>query len=167
MIYLFDITMTLAVSARLLAECRETVKVGTGIRARTAQKEWSVGLLSVRLGTNDATKARKFYDAVFRALDFGEIGVPMEGAAALFRLPDGPYFMLAQPLDGTAACVGNGDVLGLWAEDRAAVDRWYAAGLANGGTCDGPPDRREAAGGRYCAFLRDPDGHRICAHART
>lgn len=126
-----------------------------------------MALMSVRLGTNDAQAAGKFYDAVFSALDLGDISVPMDKPVALYRIPDGPYFMLAQPLDGSAATVGNGDVLGLWADDAAGVDRWYAAGLAQGGTCDGKPAVREAAGGRYCAFLRDPDGHRICAHARA
>lgn len=124
-----------------------------------------MGLLSVRLGTNDAEKARMFYDAVLTTLGFGDIGVPMSGSAALYRIPNGPYFMLAEPLDGQPASVGNGDVLGFWADDAAAVDDWHAAGLAHGGTCDGVPASREAAGGRYCAFLLDPDGHRICAHA--
>jgi len=45
------------------------------------------------------------------------------------------------------------------------VDAWHAAGIANGGkTCEDPPGVREGAGGKmYLAYLRDPDGNKICA----
>ena len=48
------------------------------------------------------------------------------------------------------------------APDRAAVDAFHAAGLANGGTDDGAPGPRpHYHDGYYAAFLRDPDGNRI------
>jgi catechol 2,3-dioxygenase-like lactoylglutathione lyase family enzyme len=126
-----------------------------------------VGLMSVRLGTNDVRRACAFYDAVFAALGFGEIRVPMEAPVALYRLPGGMHFMLAAPRDGQPANHGNGDTLGFSAPDRAAVDRWHAAGLRGGGTCEGAPGPRQLAGGRYGAYLRDPDGHKLCAYAAS
>lgn len=122
-------------------------------------------LMSVRLGTNDVTKARLFYDAAFAALGFGSVGVPLDRPLALYKLPSGMLFMLAAPRDGKSATYGNGETLSWVAADRAAVDRWHAAGLANGGTCEGPPGIRPEAGGRYGAYLRDPDGHKLCAYA--
>lgn len=48
------------------------------------------------------------------------------------------------------------------APDRATVKAFHAAGLANGGSCDGPPGLRpDYHEGYYAAFLRDPDGNRI------
>ena len=42
------------------------------------------------------------------------------------------------------------------------ADAWHAAGVANGGTSiEDPPGRRE--NGMYLAYLRDPDGSKICA----
>jgi catechol 2,3-dioxygenase-like lactoylglutathione lyase family enzyme len=123
-----------------------------------------MGLMSVRFGTNDVAKARAFYDATFAALGFGDIRVPMD-PVALYRLPGGVHFMLAVPRDGEAASHGNGETLGFAAPDAASVDRWHAAGLAQGGTCEGEPGPRAAAGGRYGAYLRDPDGHKLCAYA--
>jgi catechol 2,3-dioxygenase-like lactoylglutathione lyase family enzyme len=40
-----------------------------------------------------------------------------------------------------------------------------APGVANGGTtCEDPPGWREGAVGKlYLAYLRDPDGNKICA----
>ena len=41
-------------------------------------------------------------------------------------------------------------------------DAFHAAGLANGGTtCEDPPGVRE--GRVYLAYLRDPDGNKLCA----
>ncbi|WP_340115306.1 VOC family protein [Pelagibius sp. 7325] len=48
------------------------------------------------------------------------------------------------------------------APSREAVDAFHAAGLANGGTCDGPPGlRADYHPGYYAAFLLDPDGNRV------
>jgi len=48
------------------------------------------------------------------------------------------------------------------APSREAVDAFHTAGLANGGSCDGPPGLRDDYHpGYYAAFLRDPDGNRV------
>ena len=45
------------------------------------------------------------------------------------------------------------------------ADAWHAAGLASGGTtCEEPPGWRDGSVGRlYLAYLRDPDGNKLCA----
>ena len=46
--------------------------------------------------------------------------------------------------------------------DRAAVDRFHAAGLAAGGRDNGPPGLRlHYHPNYYGAFILDPDGHNI------
>ena len=48
------------------------------------------------------------------------------------------------------------------------VDAFWDAGIAAGGTDDGPPGLRDYHASYYAAFLRDPDGNRIeavCHHA--
>lgn len=48
------------------------------------------------------------------------------------------------------------------AESRAAVDAFYKAGLAAGGTDNGPPGiRAHYHPNYYGAFVRDPDGNNI------
>ena len=49
------------------------------------------------------------------------------------------------------------------------ADAWHAAGVASGGsTCEDPPGVREGASGQlYLAYLRDPDGHKLCALYRV
>jgi catechol 2,3-dioxygenase-like lactoylglutathione lyase family enzyme len=124
-----------------------------------------VALMSVRFGSNNMEKARAFYDATFAALGLGDARVQMDMPVVVYRLPGGLHFVLGAPRDGKAATHGNGDTLGFAAPDAAAVDRWHSAGLANGGTDEGAPGVREAAGARYGAYLRDPDGHKICVYS--
>ena len=48
------------------------------------------------------------------------------------------------------------------ADDRAAVDAFYRAALAAGGTDNGPPGlRTHYHPNYYAAFARDPDGHNV------
>jgi len=50
----------------------------------------------------------------------------------------------------------------LAASGKAAVDAAYRAGLANGGSDDGPPGQRPQYGRRYYAgYLLDPDRLRV------
>lgn len=124
-----------------------------------------MSLMSIRLGCNDAERSRAFYNATFAALGLGDVELKIDHPGVHYRLPGGFHFMLGPPRDGGRATHGNGETLGFAAPDAAAVDRWHAAGLANGGSCEGPPGPRAQAGGRYGAYLRDPDGHKLCAYA--
>ncbi|MCP5848394.1 VOC family protein, partial [Klebsiella pneumoniae] len=60
----------------------------------------------------------------------------------LFPSPNGSL-IVAKPGNGEAHTVSNGYTLGFKAENSSAVDAWHAAGIANGGTCEGQPDVRE------------------------
>ena len=115
----------------------------------------------VMVGTNDIGKARQFYDAVFAALGAGT-GAEFQGRA--FYSHGGLGFGVGPPRDGEAASSANGGTVGFAAPDVAAVDAWHAAGLASGGTSEGEPGHRpEAPGNIYAAYLRDPDGNKLCA----
>jgi len=51
---------------------------------------------------------------------------------------------------------------------RTQVDAFWDAGIAAGGSDEGPPGLRNYHASYYAAFLRDPDGNRIeavCHHA--
>jgi lactoylglutathione lyase len=49
------------------------------------------------------------------------------------------------------------------APDRAAVDAVHALALAHGGSDAGPPALRpEYHANYYGAYLRDPDGNKLC-----
>lgn len=116
----------------------------------------------VFLGTNDVDKSRSFYKATMGALGVEGHDLP-HGTA--FANGEGAV-VVATPANGEAACASNGATLGLKASSYDQVDAWHAAGLANGGASDGDPGFRESSpGNMYGAYLRDPDGNKICAFA--
>jgi catechol 2,3-dioxygenase-like lactoylglutathione lyase family enzyme len=116
----------------------------------------------VMVGTNDLERSRAFYDAVLGAL--GVKPGTVDRHRVFWRSPSG-VFSASLPIDGRPATVGNGSTLGFACSSTAQVDAWHAAGLAHGGTtCEDPPGIRQGAAGQlYLAYLRDPDGNKICA----
>ncbi len=112
----------------------------------------------VMIGTNDLERAKTFYDAVL-----GAIGVPagsVDRHRVFWRTPTGT-FSVSQPINGEPATVGNGSTFGFVCTSAEQVDALHAAGVANGGSsCEDPPGVR--GGIMYLAYLRDPDGHKIC-----
>lgn len=116
----------------------------------------------VCLGTNDPHKARTFYDATLAPLEVKFIG--KLGEHGMLYGKDAPELMITRPRDGQAASFANGGTVGLIAASRAAVDQFHAAGLAGGGSCEGPPGPRPFPPNAYGAYLRDPDGNKLCAY---
>ncbi len=115
----------------------------------------------VMVGCNDKDQAVAFYDATFAALG---ITGQHHDTGAFYGVPGSGMFGVGQPRDGEAATHANGGTIGLVAPSAEAVDAWHAAGLANGGTCEGPPGPRPY--GEYPmhgAYLRDPTGNKLCA----
>jgi catechol 2,3-dioxygenase-like lactoylglutathione lyase family enzyme len=116
----------------------------------------------IMIGTNDLDRAKSFYDAVL-----GAIGVPpgaVDRHRVFYRTPTG-VFSVSLPIDGQPATTANGGTIGFACANPAQADAWHAAGVANGGTSiEDPPGVREGAfGNLYLAYLRDPDGNKICA----
>jgi catechol 2,3-dioxygenase-like lactoylglutathione lyase family enzyme len=116
----------------------------------------------IMIGTNDLARAKAFYDSLL-----GTLGVPparVDGHRIFYRTPSG-VFSVTEPINGEDATCANGMTIGFAAASPAHADTWHAAGLAAGGTtCESPPGVREGSGMKlYLAYLRDPDGHKICA----
>ena len=116
----------------------------------------------VMIGTNDLERAKAFYDTVL-----GTLGVPaarVDGHRIFYMTPKG-VFSVSKPINGEPATAPNGGTIGFAAESPKQADAWHAAGLAAGGTaCEDPPGVRENAVGKlYLAYLRDPDGNKLCA----
>ena len=116
----------------------------------------------IMIGTNDLEKAKSFYDAVL-----GTLGVPaatVDGHRIFYRTPTG-VFSVSKPIDGKPATFANGGTVGFACASSDQADAWHAAGVANGGTtCEEPPGVRAGGMGKmYLAYLRDPDGNKLCA----
>ena len=118
------------------------------------------------LGVNDMDRAVAFYDPVFAALG-ADRHTTSPTWTGYKRPHEGGWFFLTRPFDKAPATSGNGTMLAFLAEDRAAVDRFHASALSQGGACEGPPGVREGMDPVfYAAYVRDPDGNKLCAFVR-
>jgi catechol 2,3-dioxygenase-like lactoylglutathione lyase family enzyme len=116
----------------------------------------------VTVGSNDVAKAKLFYDGLGRALGIERLA-DYPSAVGYGRKGGRPQLWVLNPVDRQAATVGNGITVGLEASDRRAVDAAYAAGLSAGGKDEGPPGLRPHYHPNYYgAYLRDPDGNKVC-----
>jgi hypothetical protein len=77
---------------------------------------------------------------------------------------NGGRFMVSKPIDGKSATNANGGTIGFSMSGPEQAQAWHKAGVANGGTTieDPPGVRQGAAGELYLAYLRDPDGNKLC-----
>lgn len=113
------------------------------------------------VGSNDIERSKKFYDATFKA--FGGPEAITDPKGRLIYMHNGGMFLVTTPIDGEPATAGNGCTIG-FAMTPEQADAWHAAGVANGGTAvEDPPGVREGAMKLYLAYLRDPDGNKLCA----
>jgi catechol 2,3-dioxygenase-like lactoylglutathione lyase family enzyme len=116
----------------------------------------------VMVGSDDIARSKKFYDALFGAMG-GQPGV--EDAKGRLVYPhNGGVFLVTKPIDGKSATHANGGTIGFSMSPEQA-DAWHKAGIANGGMAieDPPGVRQGSAGELYLAYLRDPDGNKLCA----
>lgn len=119
----------------------------------------------VMIGTNDLDRAKGFYDTLL-----GTLGVSpsfVDGHRMFYRTSAG-VFAVSVPIDGEPASVANGGTIGFACSSPEQVEAWHAAGVSAGGvTCEEPPGVRAGGLGKlYLAYLRDPDGNKLCAMHR-
>jgi catechol 2,3-dioxygenase-like lactoylglutathione lyase family enzyme len=118
----------------------------------------------VMVGSNDIARSKKFYDALFVAIG-GEPGTA-DARGRLIYTHNGGRFMVSKPIDGKVATHANGGTIGFTVANQEQANAWHKAGVANGGmSIEDPPGVRPS--GTYLAYLRDPDGNKLCALHRT
>jgi catechol 2,3-dioxygenase-like lactoylglutathione lyase family enzyme len=115
------------------------------------------------VGSNDIARSKRFYDSLFGAIG-GKPGIE-DGKGRLLYVHGGGIFMVTPPIDGAPATHANGATIGFAMSDPDQADAWHQAGAENGGTAiEDPPGVRQGGFGKlYLAYLRDPDGNKLCA----
>ena len=115
------------------------------------------------VGSNDLDRSRTFYDALFGAIGAGPANPAGENRFVYGH--GGSMFLVTKPINGEPATPGNGCTIGFGLDSPEQVDAWHAAGVAAGGTSvEDPPGVRDMGFAKlYLAYLRDPDGNKLCA----
>jgi len=113
------------------------------------------------IGSNDLARSKGFYDTVFAAIG-GPEGVLTPAGNRLIYSHKGANFIICTPNDGNPACTANGGTIGFAIDSVEQVEAWHAAGVASGGTSAEDAPGIRPAFNAYIAYLRDPDGHKLC-----
>ena len=110
----------------------------------------------IGLAVRDIEASRRFYKAVFAALE-----IPIGGEADDYFWAD-ELFVSTADSDMAAGKLTGRHHIAFQARDRAMVDAFYSAGLEGGGVDNGGPgERPNYHPGYYAAFVLDPDGNNI------
>jgi catechol 2,3-dioxygenase-like lactoylglutathione lyase family enzyme len=109
----------------------------------------------IQLVVRDLKASRRFYEAIFGALN-----IPIGGSAEDYFWAD--ELFVSSRTSGAAQCELTGRIhLAFQAADPAMVEGFHRAGLAHGGRDNGAPGPRPYHPGYFAAFLLDPDGNNI------
>ena len=116
----------------------------------------------VMLGTNDLEAARAFYDAVLPTVGYG---AAFQDKQRLFWASKHGSFALTVPIDGEPASASNGFTLGFRCDSPEQVRAFHDAAVAAGGmSIEDPPGLRDSSmGPMHLSYVRDLDGHKLCA----
>ncbi|MBB1626421.1 VOC family protein [Achromobacter sp. UMC71] len=109
----------------------------------------------IGLVVRDFTASKAFYTAVFNALS-----IPIGGSDERNLWADELFISTADSNEVTGHLTGRIH-LAFQARDRAMVDAFYQAAMAQGGRDNGPPGERHYHPGYYAAFVLDPDDNNI------
>jgi len=125
----------------------------------------------VMLGTDDIDRAKRFYDATLGVLGAGEPmrHVSADGKTRLFWIHAGSTFSVSEPINGEPASFANGGTIGFKCSSPEQVKQFHDIAVAHGGTSieDAPGLREGSLGAMHLAYVRDPDGHKLCAIHRV
>ena len=109
----------------------------------------------LQLVVRDLAASRRFYQAVFDT-----IGIPIAGEGDTYFWAD-ELFISTPDSDAALGQLTGRHHLAFQARDRATVEAFHQAALANGGKDNGDPGERPYHPGYYAAFALDPDGNNI------
>ena len=125
----------------------------------------------IMVGTNDINRSERFYNAVLGTLG---AGAPIRNQAAsghtrLFYRHEGNSFCVSEPINGEQASAANGATIGFKCSSPEQVQQFHDIAVAHGGSSiEEPPGPRESnLGAMHLAYVRDPDGNKLCAIYRA
>ena len=121
----------------------------------------------VMVGTSDIERSKQFYDVVLAVLGVSDPlrNTASTGHARLFYRHDGGTFCVSEPINGEPVAFANGGTIGFKCSSPEQVRKFHDVAVAHGGTSieDAPGLREGKMGALHLAYVRDPDGNKLCA----
>ena len=125
----------------------------------------------IMVGSNDIERSKRFYDAVLGTLGAGEPvrNTAKTGHVRLFYRHEGGTFCVSEPINGERATFANGGTIGFKCHSPEQVQVFHDTAVAHGGVSieEAPGLRDGSLGPLHLAYVRDPDGNKLCAIHRA
>ena len=118
----------------------------------------------VMIGTNDLSKATKFYDILLEVINLKRVITNDKYIGYSSKVkPEDIEFYVTNPVNKEKATYGNGTQISFVLKSKETVDKFYNLGIKLGGKDEGAPGIRS---GDYYCYIRDLDGNKICSFAK-
>ena len=118
----------------------------------------------VMVGSSNLKASKAFYDEILAVLGMSSmyedevcIGYAHEGNADV-------EFYITKPANGEPVTFGNGTQISFLTESTEEVDMFHKTALDLGAKNEGNPGFRPSDSDAYYAYIRDPDGNKICSY---
>ena len=112
------------------------------------------------VGVTNIENAKKFYCDLFAEQD-AKVLIDAGRIAMIGREMGKPMIAVCTPYDGNAATPGNGSMVAFPAKTKETVDALYKTAMSLGASDEGEPGQR-VPDRFYGAYVRDPDGNKLC-----
>ena len=124
-------------------------------------------LYHVMIGSNDIERSKMFYDALLGMLGQDEAIINKAGSGHIrlfYRHVGGTNFCVTQPINDEPATAANGGTVAFLCNSPEQVRQFHDVAVAHGATSiENPPGPRDASVGEiHLAYVRDPDGNKLC-----
>lgn len=121
----------------------------------------------VMVGSNDIERSKRFYDAVLSTFGIGEASRNRadSGHMRLIYSQGDNTFCVSEPINDNTAVFANGGTIGFKCDSPQQVQEFHDTAVAHGGSSieDPPGLRNGSLGPMHLAYVRDPDGNKLCA----
>ena len=118
----------------------------------------------VMVGSSNLKESKAFYDAILAVIGIVSIyedevcvGYAHEGNSDV-------EFYITKPANGEPVTFGNGTQISFLTESTEQVDMFHKTALDLGAKNEGNPGFRPNDSDAYYAYIRDPDGNKICSY---
>ena len=129
-----------------------------GLRIRFQRAKNMIGYTTI--GVTDMEKAKQFYCDLF-ADQGAKVKIDAGRIAMIGTAPNEPMIAVCEPWNKEAPEPGNGTMVAFSAPSKEAADAMYHKAMSLGATDEGVPGQR-VPDRFYGAYVRDPDGNKLC-----
>ena len=112
------------------------------------------------IGVSDIERAKEFYADLF-AEQGAKVAMDVGRIAFIGTQKGEPMLAVCEPYDKQAPSPGNGNMIAFPTSTKAEAEALYHKAISLGATCDGEPGQR-IPDRFYGAYVRDPDGNKLC-----